>query len=623
MGISASAARFDPLDLRGLNWLAYVLEPGAPFPRLEDQDEETAALTRLIGSLSHLYRSAPTPRKGEVLKVLSRIEESFRFNNPDLDALKDLRELFRDRPWTAVLVPSGFDRSADRLICSEEFLRKLENLRPDDPGVILQPTQASDQVFALTNVFPAFRVALANSPRWPGILLWRESKHAVFIPFASERVSDIEVAATWVFSHLATAVECDPELLLDQYTREFPQTRRSSSRKLTILHLSDIHAGSDEANRRISRVQQLIRNVSEQIMGDSRLLPIVSGDLMDTPSERNLNEVRSFLDFLSSLQADPPIIVLGNHDVRSDGYLAENYKVAMRIPSGTEQVRWYDDLDVGLVCLNSVIDGRLARGYIGEQQLLDIGSVIDRKSKVDPDRFLLIAILHHHPIPVENPSWYTAPFYEKLLGRRFERTEALEDAELLLRFAGQRRIAAILHGHKHIPRAATTPSGETPIYGCGSTVGKVATKGLEIYMSINLITVDASTRHISARLLAEQIPGGGLVDIEGHEILARTEHTWRQKEAAAKEAAEEAALERRRSSLRFRHSLTFTQEAVLAELAKSGEPLGRDELESLVPVHPSRVGAALIALMKKQLVLEVVRAEGAEYSTSVKPQDLE
>jgi 3',5'-cyclic AMP phosphodiesterase CpdA len=199
-------------------------------------------------------------------------------------------------------------------------------------------------------------------------------------------------------------------------------------------------------------------------------------------------------------------------------YLSENLRMVLRVPGAAARVTWYDDAKVGLVCANSVIDGRLARGHVGEQQLIDLGNEIDRKA--NSRDYVMLGAIHHHPTPVDHPEWYARPFYERILGRSFERTEALEDADLFLAFAEQRAFSAILHGHKHIPRVGKTPKTGIPVYGCGSSVGKVATRDGTAYMSINVVTVDTSSGQVVGRLLAERIPGAGLVEERRHEVFA-------------------------------------------------------------------------------------------------------
>jgi predicted MPP superfamily phosphohydrolase len=408
----------------------------------------------------------------------------------------------------------------DRELCSADFLRRLVQIRAEDPGLILQLEDAPEEIFSLTDVFPAFRTALARSTEWPGILLWTVQGDSSFLPLPTESPRELERAAHWIFSHLATTIGVDLELFTSQYFGEFRRIPRSSAKRFQILQVSDIHIGCPEASKRLPRVQQLIRNLADDLGDDSRIIPVVTGDLMDSPDEANLDSVRAFLDFLTNLGSEAPIVVLGNHDVRKDGYLGESLRQATRLPATNGRVIWLEDEKVGLICFNSVTEGRLARGMLGEHQLLDVGSEIDRKRSWR--EYSLVSVLHHHPIPVERPDWYVQPFYERVLGRTFETTESLEDASAFLAFTESRRVSAILHGHKHIPRADKT-AADIPVFGCGSTVGKVPTSDGRPYMSINVITIDPANRKLSGRLLAERIPGGGLKEEKRHEVLARSE----------------------------------------------------------------------------------------------------
>jgi len=239
--------------------------------------------------------------------------------------------------------------------------------------------------------------------------------------------------------------------------------------------------------------------------------------LMDTNDEKHFNLARSYIDFLANLGFGEPLLVLGNHDVRKTGIVLESFQHAVRLPTHSRVV-WFDEHQVGVLCINSVIAGKLARGYIGEQQLLDLGSEIDRREGWKDHT--LVGLLHHHPVPVDKPDWYARAFYERFLGDQFEKTDALEDADDLLRFCASRGVAALLHGHKHIPRA--TVHDGTAIVGCGSSVGKVGTTDGQPYMSINVVSVDGGNRRVTSRLMAERIPGGGLVEQHRHELVLRT-----------------------------------------------------------------------------------------------------
>lgn len=348
------------------------------------------------------------------------------------------------------------------------------------------------------------------------VLVWTNSGDSEFFPLPSTRRC-LHERAHWLFSHLATAYGVDLELLKQQYAHEFPEASRRHS-EIVIIQLSDIHIGSKEASLRIPRVQQLVRNLIAEVGENRRYIFVVSGDLMDNPEERNLDSVRAFIDFLANLGGEALLTCLGNHDVRNDGYLSENLKMVMRVPQSNTAVTWLDDERVGFVVFNSVIGGQLARGSVGEQQLLDLGNEIDRNADWKDHR--IVGVLHHHPVPIALPEWYSRPFYERLFGKQFDKTDELADAAKFSAFVESRRFRCVLHGHKHIPHIAATHK-RVPIFGCGSSVGKLGTKDGNPYMSVNVIALDTDSGNLTARLLAERIPGGGLQEEKRHEMVSR------------------------------------------------------------------------------------------------------
>ena len=513
-------------DLQIANWLAHVLDERLPIPTLGNEWQEREALGQFLSKISKQFYSTPWGQHNfsqqiERARQLSQDE-------PIGIALKDLRRFLADRPWTALLVPSASDTPANRLMCSEDFLRELIFIRPNDPGLVLQLETVTEQVFSLIDVFPAFRTALAESTDWPGVLVWKQTGDSVFLPLADDSTERLERQARWIFSHLGTMTGVDLELLKDQYRREFLDVPSKSSKRVTILQLSDIHLGCREASIRMPRIQTILANLINDLGEiNQSIIPLVSGDLMDTPDEDNLDRVRSFLGMLKTFGTEEPIVLLGNHDVRKDGFLSEDFRLAMQVDSVQGAVKWFDDFKLGVACFDSVRGGKLARGKIGERQFLDMGSNLDELCRGQSGQ-IVIAALHHHPMPVELPAWYARPFYERIIGGAYDKTEELEDAGDFISFVEQRQFAAVLHGHKHIPRVDETPQG-IPVIGCGSSVGKVATNDKRLFMSINLLSINRSTGKIAARLLAERIAGGGLSEYKAHEIVwsPQTAKTYR------------------------------------------------------------------------------------------------
>jgi 3',5'-cyclic AMP phosphodiesterase CpdA len=301
-----------------------------------------------------------------------------------------------------------------------------------------------------------------------------------------------------------------------EYSRRFPVR---TNRVVNVIQVSDIHLGSREADLRLPRLQQHLVSLTAHLSESSDVLIAVTGDLMDSPGRAHLDRVRAFVQFLSTLPTPPPILLLGNHDVRRGGYLDEDLRAALQLPmnAAASGVSWFDDLGVGMISVNSVVEGNLATGRVGERQLIDLANTLDQRR--DRDQFTLIGAIHHHPLPVERPDWYAAPFYERILGSTFERTDCLDDAEHFLAFVREQGVAAVLHGHKHIPRIATVPGTEVPVIGCGSSVGKISTRDGTPYLSVNVVTVDRANRRVAARLMASRAAGGRFSAAGEHEAV--------------------------------------------------------------------------------------------------------
>jgi hypothetical protein len=503
-------------DLHSANWLARVLDERTPIPDVGEFGHMTLAF--FLDSLRRdRFYSSPY-RMDEYESLLDRSRRLLHEGGSDIEVVRTLRQFLGNRPWTALFVPSGINDSVDSLLCSPDLLRQVVRIRPEDPGLVLQLDGPPEQVFSLTNVFPAFKTALAASTEWPGVLIWNLGGDAIFLPVSSVWPGIAMTQVNWVFDRLARGRTPDLAELKAAYLEEFPDVRSSSSSRITILHLSDIHLGCREAGMRLPRVEAVLADMVNDLDDSGEtVIPLISGDLMDTPDEDNLDRVRSFLSFISRLGTERPVILLGNHDVRHDGILAESLRSAMQISGRTDSVAWFEDHNLGIACFDSVRGGKLARGRIGQRQFLDMGSALDSKCRRETD-YTVIAAVHHHPIPVKIPEWYAKPFYERIFGGAFDRTDELEDAADFISFVEGRGCAAVLHGHKHIPRIDFTPKG-VPVIGCGSTVGKVSTQDKRPFMSINLVTINKSNRQISARLLAERIAGGGFNELKSHELV--------------------------------------------------------------------------------------------------------
>ena len=530
------------------NWVAYILEPAAPIPPFRGRDGEVAALLSLLDALTRAFQSSEE-RQDELHRVVDGCRQQLSMSGDSGPAMADviarLRRFFQWRPWTAMIVPSGRDTRVDSMLCDRSLLQDLVRRDAMSPGLILQLESGPGEMVGLDDVFPAFETAIEESSRWPGLLVWQSGRDraSTFFPFGANAEGGLVAEETarsrlvWIIERLyrstRTSGGSDQELLLPDlrqlYEVAFPDIRRSGTR-LHIVQLSDLHLGCSDAGARLPRLRRHIKTICELFDSRDVLVPVVSGDLMDSPCQSNLDAARSFVDELRDLGSSP-LCILGNHDVRKHGWLRRMLGESLQLPT-THGVHWYDDAKAGILCLNSVVDGKLATGYIGERQRVDIANELERKRAASD--FALVAVLHHHPLPLPPPSWVVAPWYERWLGDSFEQTELLADATEFVDFVEAVSMTAVLHGHKHIPRIAKTQNKGIPVFGCGSSVGKITTNSRgRTCISINLLTLDPTTKFLTGRLLVEETIGQGLFTLGRHSVIYRARADWRYSMLAA------------------------------------------------------------------------------------------
>jgi hypothetical protein len=327
---------------------------------------------------------------------------------------------------------------------------------------------------------------------------------------------DIEARIQWIFSKLATELAFDLGRLKVEYKDAFPEIFENENKTINILHLSDLDIGKKSSSRRMARVRQFIRHLLEELGDTSTIVPVITGNLMENPSEKHINQIRSFWNFLAELGTEEPLFVLGENDVKKDGDINENYRNSVGFP--VTKIIWYDEEKLGLICIDSVMKGKLERGSIVLDQLSDIEYEIERKNNFED--YKLVMLLHHHPISHESKGNTTQAFYEKIVGAPFTNIEALEGSDTLLSFVKEHSISAILHGKGHIPLISKTGQNVS-VVGCGRTIGNTSQADGSVYFSINLLSMNEATDKISARLLAYRKPGSGLIESKWHEIIFR------------------------------------------------------------------------------------------------------
>lgn len=230
---------------------------------------------------------------------------------------------------------------------------------------------------------------------------------------------------------------------------------------MQIFQISDVHCGP-QFNR------ESYDHAVEEINREHPNVVLVTGDLTENGI---LSEYRLAKVELAKIKCKRKIILAGNHDYRSTGYLI--FKRYFASPQLTK---------IGRLAIFTLSTARPDRdeGEVGYRQNLWLANQMRRRR-----RSTVIVALHHHLVPVPD----TGP----------ERLTVL-DAGDTLRNLFEEKADLVLCGHRHRPWKWTL--GDLPIVHAG-TVSSQRTRGLfaNTYNEINVTgrDIEASLKVVNGK----------------------------------------------------------------------------------------------------------------------------
>lgn len=411
--------------------------------------------------------------------------------------LEPLRPMFTTYDYYALILP-GCSPAADR----ESFAFFMEAGANSEANVlVLLPSRgAGDGLAEFVDPFPALR-QLANHPMAPpGVMFWSRLGHACSLPLrAAKRFFRRELASV-----AGEGAEAADAMIAKQAS--LGDTRR-------ILHLSDLHFGSETAERRKGYLKERVLGLVGKV---DRIT--ITGDLFDTPAPQFRVSFDDFRRDIERQHGRRLLVVPGNHDLRSSGNalgrLGRNADQAVSL--GWAPVEIDHERRMVFLSFNSSESGSFARGRVGETQRLMVASQFEQHVNADPNiaHYTKVALVHHHPVQYESKP---TKLYQRLLpliGGE-ERYTAFEGSELFLRWCARREVPLVLHGHKHIPHLAVRMPLASPgrvevkIVGCGSSIGAERTP-----MCYDIVTIDPATNRSNVSFYHDEGGDGGGFDVQ-------------------------------------------------------------------------------------------------------------
>lgn len=369
--------------------------------------------------------------------------------------LLGLRDLFRDYNFFALAVGSSFGELVDfASFIARDAGGNALILIPDDVDSI-------EQVNFL-DPFPALDLLSEQENKFPGMLFWSRNGTAAF---ASLRNNE----ARFLYQRLQTA-------RYQRNVNDILRSNQTNEKSKKILHISDLHFGQN-----IARNRRLLKSEIERKRDEIDRI-VITGDLIDSPKDKYLDEFQDFQDDLERFVNAEVIIIPGNHDVRFWGNAAGNIgqRLQQLMNMRFNAITPAREIECVFLCFNSALSGNFARGEITAAQRADMLLEFDRQKRLNPEieNYSRIALIHHHLFPFSNEkgnSFYNAWMWLK--SKISQSVVKMDGSDDFVRWCANNKIPLVLHGHEHFQwtdsENVMTDKGDYTVktVACGASLG--------------------------------------------------------------------------------------------------------------------------------------------------------
>ncbi len=319
----------------------------------------------------------------------------------------------------------------------------------------------------------AFLDALYQIEKWPGLVVIKNGQYRFFKTNTIEAVENvfIDIDLKRVFKK---EINVDDDMYL--------------------IHLSDLHLGPKKKNTGKEVLESSLDLLYKHLQTKRKLQFFITGDLMNSPNRKSMYEASSFINLLKRKYKADVSFVLGNHDVIVKGFnlfKRQRAKVIAYLLGGNVRIKEKEKM----ICieLNSTVEGNLARGKIGKEQLQQIDEEL---SKIDGiEEYTKLVLVHHHVVSIPKDHFLQKKWYENIfIGRWIDHGKVLLDAKQLVEWFKKHKIHYVFHGHKHLPFF----NYHEGIYviACGSSCGGGASERKSRYLSYNIVKYDVLSQQM-------------------------------------------------------------------------------------------------------------------------------
>lgn len=309
-----------------------------------------------------------------------------------------------------------------------------------------------------------FLQALYQIDCWPGVLVFKD-KQSIFFP--AEHKNDVDEIFKLIHQDKIFEKTIDNEQ--DNY----------------FIQLSDLHLGTKTTDYGLSVLYNNLDELYATLPQKKQIKFLITGDLMNSPNRKNMYAASTFMNQLKRRYHGDVTFVLGNHDVIVHGLnLLKRQKTKVVAYLLGENIKVFHDLKMIVIKIDSTSQGNLARGKVGSRLLQEIEDELLSIENIE--EYTLIAMLHHHILPLKKDEFLKVKWNEKLfMGKIADSTKALQDADDVLKWLNKLHIRYVFHGHKHIP--CVVKKDQTYIMAGGASCGGETKERKSRYLNYNLL----------------------------------------------------------------------------------------------------------------------------------------
>lgn len=373
-------------------------------------------------------------------------------------------------------------------------------------GLILIPNDLTDKRGVKTLDFfdplPSVSTLAESDISRPGILFWMRNDRAAY-------QTDLRKLSFY----LGTLKDVETHDLRKVF---YDLSSRGDKNRRQVIHLSDLHFGTEPAILNRTRLKDEIRKQAHRC---DRV--VITGDLFESLKKRDAIDFHDFRNDLAAITRREVLVVPGNHDQK---FLGNSLRFLGKNAAAIADLEWtnffIDDFNrtVYFGFDSSSESNFAAKGLFSKTQR-DLAENAYRSNihiRPEIEDYFRIALIHHHPFSFDEDHESFVQRGLRMFGFTDKSFLAMDNSEAFIEWCANMEIPLILHGHKHVQRHfkkrvtnKTNKSVVVESVGCGTSLGA------ERYpLTYNVVSYDPNSQTFGTTFYEDDCTGGGFVAVK-------------------------------------------------------------------------------------------------------------